>query len=134
MTGGRGEVCVGNAVRNHRAITHLARQERSLLDAERLGETRLSIGSATDLPLPDASVDAIVTDPPYYDNVMYAECSDFFFVWFKRAIQDTWPDLISQRWGTQAIIDVTQFVQHLVFAHAAFDPHGARLTPERDIP
>ncbi|TAK25715.1 MAG: DUF1156 domain-containing protein [Myxococcaceae bacterium] len=33
----------------------------------------------------DQSVDAIVMDPPYYDNVMYAELSDFFYVWLKRS-------------------------------------------------
>ncbi|MCP4710703.1 MAG: DUF1156 domain-containing protein, partial [Planctomycetes bacterium] len=32
----------------------------------------------------DASVDAVVMDPPYYDNVMYAELADFFYVWLKR--------------------------------------------------
>ena len=32
----------------------------------------------------DASVDVIVIDPPYYNNVMYAELSDFFYVWLKR--------------------------------------------------
>jgi adenine-specific DNA methylase len=30
------------------------------------------------------SIDAVVMDPPYYDNVMYAELSDFFYVWLKR--------------------------------------------------
>ena len=32
----------------------------------------------------DATVDVVVMDPPYYDNVMYAELSDFFYVWLKR--------------------------------------------------
>ena len=32
----------------------------------------------------DASIDVVVMDPPYYDNVMYAELSDFFYVWLKR--------------------------------------------------
>ena len=36
------------------------------------------------LSLGDGSVDAIVFDPPYYDNVSYAELSDFFYVWLKR--------------------------------------------------
>ena len=36
------------------------------------------------LSLADQSVDAIVFDPPYYDNVDYAELSDFFYVWLKR--------------------------------------------------
>ena len=43
-------------------------------------------GSATNLPSPDESVDAVITDPPYYDNVPYADISDFFYVWFKRTI------------------------------------------------
>ena len=30
------------------------------------------------------TIDAVVMDPPYYDNVMYAELSDFFYVWLKR--------------------------------------------------
>ena len=32
----------------------------------------------------DGSIDVVVMDPPYYDNVMYAELSDFFYVWLKR--------------------------------------------------
>ena len=36
------------------------------------------------LSLDDQSVEAIVFDPPYYDNVDYAELSDFFYVWLKR--------------------------------------------------
>jgi len=43
-------------------------------------------GSAVRLPWPDMSFDAIVTDPPYYDNVPYADISDFFYVWLKRSI------------------------------------------------
>ena len=38
--------------------------------------------------LPDASVDAVVVDPPYGNNVMYAELSDFFYVWLKRSVGD----------------------------------------------
>ena len=44
----------------------------------------ISHGSAESLALPDASVDCVVMDPPYYDNVMYAELADFFYVWLKR--------------------------------------------------
>ena len=36
---------------------------------------------------------AIATDPPYYDNIGYADLSDFFYVWQRRALRDTWPDL-----------------------------------------
>ena len=37
----------------------------------------------------------IITDPPYYDNISYAELSDFFYVWLRRLLRDTYPDLFS---------------------------------------
>ncbi len=49
-------------------------------------------GSATDLSaIASGSVNAIVTDPPYYDNVMYAELADFFYVWLKRTVGHLYP-------------------------------------------
>ena len=39
------------------------------------------------------SVDLVVMDPPYYDNVMYAELSDFFYVWLKRTAGHVFPEL-----------------------------------------
>ena len=50
-------------------------------------------GSATELPYPNEYFDAVFTDPPYYDNINYAELSDFFYVWLKRSIGDLYPDL-----------------------------------------
>jgi putative DNA methylase len=35
----------------------------------------------------------ISTDPPYYDNIGYADLSDFFFCWMKPALKDVYPDL-----------------------------------------
>ena len=46
--------------------------------------SEVTIGPAQDTDLPTASVDAIVFDPPYHNNVNYAELSDFFYVWLKR--------------------------------------------------
>ena len=43
--------------------------------------------------IPSSSVDAVVMDPPYYDNVMYAELSDFFYVWLKRTAGRVFPEL-----------------------------------------
>ena len=45
----------------------------------------------------DGSIDAVVMDPPYYDNVMYAELSDFFFVWLKRTAGHVFPELFRQQ-------------------------------------
>lgn len=41
----------------------------------------------------DGSIDLVVMDPPYYDNVMYAELSDFFYVWLKRTAGHVFPGL-----------------------------------------
>lgn len=43
-------------------------------------------GTAIELPYSNATFDAVVTDPPYYDNVPYADISDFFYVWLRRSI------------------------------------------------
>jgi len=51
--------------------------------------------SATQLPYPDNYFDAVLTDPPYYDNVPYSHLSDFFYVWLKRVVGHLYPDLFS---------------------------------------
>ncbi|MCG3169757.1 MAG: hypothetical protein CALGDGBN_01280 [Pseudomonadales bacterium] len=45
----------------------------------------------------DASIDCVVMDPPYYDNVMYAELSDFFYVWLKRTAGRVYPELFRRQ-------------------------------------
>ena len=37
----------------------------------------------------------IVTDPPYYDNIHYADSSDFFYVWLRPLLRDAYPDLFA---------------------------------------
>lgn len=51
--------------------------------------------SATRHPLPDDSVNVLITDPPYYDAVPYAYLSDFFYVWFRRVLGDIHPRLFA---------------------------------------
>jgi putative DNA methylase len=42
------------------------------------------------------SVDKVVsTDPPYYDNIGYADLSDFFYVWLRRSLRGVFPDLFA---------------------------------------
>ena len=40
-----------------------------------------------------ASPFVISTDPPYYDNIGYADLSDFFYVWLRRSLSVAWPEL-----------------------------------------
>ena len=36
----------------------------------------------------------VATDPPYYDNIGYADLSDFFYVWLRRSLVDVYPELM----------------------------------------
>lgn len=51
--------------------------------------------SAASMPWEEGFFDAVLTDPPYYDNVPYSYLSDFFYVWLKRVLGDIYPDLFS---------------------------------------
>lgn len=45
--------------------------------------------------LEDATPQLISTDPPYYNNVAYADLSDFFYVWLRRSLRSVFPSLLS---------------------------------------
>jgi len=40
--------------------------------------------------------DAVITDPPYYDAIPYADLSDFFYVWLRRVIGDQYPQIFTK--------------------------------------
>ena len=64
----------------------------------------LSQGSATNLPeIVDGSITAVVVDPPYGDNVQYAELANFFYVWLKRTQGHRRPE-----WFSSYLIDHEQ--------------------------
>jgi putative DNA methylase len=52
----------------------------------------VSRGSADEASVYVASADAVVTDPPYYDNVIYSDLADFFYVWLRLTIGDLFPE------------------------------------------
>lgn len=54
-------------------------------------------GTAAHMDIPDQSVDLICIDPPYYNNVQYAELSDYFYVWQRRTLGDLYPELMQRR-------------------------------------
>ena len=71
-------------------------------------------GNSSQLPVPDASVDAVVTDPPYFDFIHYSELSDFFFAWLAPALAHRYP------WMQRPDSSDDGEVQHkdpLTFAH-----------------
>lgn len=78
--------CLGQVIKSYKGLCALPKNPDR-------GSIRVLNGNAAVLPLAAGSVDAVCIDPPYSDNVMYAECSDFFYVWLKRSLGDVFPDL-----------------------------------------
>ena len=66
--------------------------------------------SATEQSLPDNSAQVVVTDPPYYDAVPYADLSDFFYVWLKRTIGLLHPTLFRKKM-TQKEDEIVQLAE-----------------------
>ncbi|MBK9940842.1 MAG: DUF1156 domain-containing protein [Kouleothrix sp.] len=69
--------------------------------------------NAQQLSLSDNIFDAIITDPPYYDNIPYSHLSDYFYVWLKRSVGDLYPDHFSS--------DLTPKKQEAVAEPARFE-------------
>ena len=54
------------------------------------------LSSQADAQSQNLSTDGVVsTDPPYYDNIGYADLSDFFYVWLRRSLRPVFPDLFA---------------------------------------
>jgi len=87
----------------YKSITELLEPPKVQLNTRSIdfGPLNMFQGNAARLAaLADGSVDLIVTDPPYYDNVMYAELADFFYVWLKRTVGHLYPE-----WFTSPLTD-----------------------------
>ena len=74
-----------------------------LMYFERIGDALAHVPAETngEVRQLDATSDAsysgeiISTDPPYYDNIGYADLSDFFYVWLRRSLKGVYPSLLS---------------------------------------
>ena len=94
---------------------------------ETAGQPPLTILNGTGAHLPqvaDTSVDLVCMDPPYYNNVQYAELSDFFYVWHRRTLRDLYPSLYSRRLTDKKAEAVAN-------PHRDGGPEGAKVTYER---
>ncbi|WP_269930175.1 DUF1156 domain-containing protein [Aminobacter sp. HY435] len=73
--------------------TPIDKISRSIEDSRGLAEGAITQREASEAPYTANMV--ISTDPPYYDNIGYADLSDFFFCWLKPALRPVYPDLFS---------------------------------------
>jgi len=77
------------------------------------GSVVVTCRNASDLAaVADKSVAVVCVDPPYYDNVMYAELSDFFYVWEKLTLGVLKPDLFAEELTdkkNEAVANIARF-------------------------
>ena len=98
-------MALNQVVNSYEGLCGLIEPSRSLFEG--LGQQSLThsvqvshMDAARLTALPDESVDAVVVDPPFGNNVMFAELSDFFYVWLKRSVGDLYPD-----WFDSELVD-----------------------------
>lgn len=67
-------------------------------------------GSSTSLNIPDASIDIVLTDPPYYDSIDYTALSEFFRPWFEILIRNTYDSNanLKNNENFEAIVELTK--------------------------
>jgi len=81
--------------------------ERMIKGFVALGSGHPGVAQQADAAVQDiSSIKVISTDPPYYDNIGYADLSDFFYVWMRRALRSVYPSLFA----TMAVPKVEELV------------------------
>lgn len=72
-----------------------------------LGATIKQASSTSLDHLADSSIDLVITDPPFGDNIQYAELSDFFYVWLRLGLQHIHPEIFSSELTLKSLEVVT---------------------------
>jgi len=81
--------------------------EKGMLAIKMLPAITKSVAVQLDAASQKISFDKIIsTDPPYYDNIGYADLSDFFYVWLRKSLRNIFPDLF----GTVAVPKAEELV------------------------
>ncbi|MWV64052.1 hypothetical protein GRS48_04325 [Halorubrum sp. JWXQ-INN 858] len=73
--------------------------EQFYIPSESIQESRvkhLNCKTSERLDQTRGSVDYVITDPPYYDNVQYSELSDYFYVWLRECLKDDYEEFKSE--------------------------------------
>ena len=71
----------------------LDREAECIRELAKVGNpTVVTRGNAEKLFYEDETFDAVITDPPYYSSIYYADLSAFFYVWLKRIVGDLYPE------------------------------------------
>ena len=109
---------VKQVVDSYRALAALAQPSRQILfpsGPEKAADlVEVDQGDAAALSITSGSIASVVVDPPYYDNVQYAELSDFFYVWLKRTAGHLYPEFFDTELtdkASEAVANPARFVE-----------------------
>lgn len=85
-----------NNVFGDAAGDYMVSLENMLRALEKVPCVEVGQSNQADASTQTVSINKIVsTDPPYYDNIGYADLSDFFYVWLRRSLRSVFPDLFA---------------------------------------
>ncbi len=88
----------------------------------RLGYWRHGVAGQADAQSQNIAISKVIsTDPPYFDNVPYADLSDFFYVWLRRSLRTVFPDLF-------ATLAVPKAEELVAFSYRHEDKAGAEMS------
>lgn len=114
----------------HAALDHALHATRKSLPCKVFNQSALFVQSG---------MDAIITDPPYYDAIPYSDLMDFFYVWLKRTLNNLSPELdsafnepLSPKWNHkkndgELIDDASRHEGDKVKSKAAYEDGMARV-------
>jgi adenine-specific DNA methylase len=87
--------------------------EKVSTEDELSGSAMLWCASATESQhIADGSLDLVITDPPFGDNVQYAELGEFFYVWLRLALKDRYPKQFGAEYTPKMLEAVANKARH----------------------
>lgn len=121
-------------------VAQLSGKSEKVYPGDPVGEAGVFQGSSTDLThVAVASLDLVITDPPFGGLLHYSELSDFFYVWLRLVLKDRYPDYFGAQYTPKSLEAVANrarepedpdgFYQRLLTqcwreAHRALKPSG----------
>ncbi len=87
-------------------------KSEKVFPGDKIGSPRIDNLSSTGLTTYlSESIDLVITDPPFGNNIQYAELADFFYVWMRLALGERYPDSFASRYTPKALEVVTNPVR-----------------------
>jgi hypothetical protein len=102
-----------NLQREHPQVaSEIQGKSEKVYPSDKVRSAQLFQGSATDIEeITAQSIDLVITDPPFGNNIQYAELADYFYVWLRLALKGKYPEKFSSILTPKAMEAVTNPVR-----------------------